>query len=198
MGGAPDGGARAERGSLAPGLTVARSRRTLPLGWRAESEYRAHWTAHKAEHPIRKLLKQPKTPPRELIESLEILADREPQRPDFIAAVKTVRFYITEHAGGSKWLPGYYNPLTERDSWQRLGQIARNHWLKFKAQGVTLQHAAARVAAETAFYYPRMRGNRAERDEQGCIIHDGGQGVPGSSWEAVVMRIVRAANAAKK
>ena len=129
---------------------MARIRRALPPGWRAESEYRAHWQAHKGEHPRRELLRQPKTPPRELIESLEILASREPQRPDLIKAVRIVAFYVTEHADGGKWLPGYYNPLLEKQAWQLLGQLARDYWVQFRTEGISLHHAAARVAAETA------------------------------------------------
>jgi hypothetical protein len=58
-----------------------------------------------------------------------------------------------------------------------------------------LQHAAARVAAETRFFYPRMLDDRAVRDERGHIILEGGPVVPGTSWEAVVTRIKRAAEA---
>jgi len=177
---------------------VARIRRALPPGWRAESEYRAHWQAHKGEHPRRELLRQPKTPPRELIESLEILASREPQRPDLIKAVRIVAFYVSEHADGGKWLPGYYNPLLEKQSWKLLGQLARDYWVQFKAKGISLHHAAARVAAETASHYPRMLDGRAVRDEWGNIISDGGPVVPGSSWEAVVACIERAAKGVSK
>jgi hypothetical protein len=109
---------------------MARIRRNSPPGWRTLAEYRAHWLAHEAEHPNRKLLRQPKSPPLELIESLEILAGREPQRDDLVQAVKLVRFYITEHADGGKWLPGYYNPLVEKETWQKLGELARDYWLR--------------------------------------------------------------------
>ena len=70
--------------------------------------------------------------------------------------------------------------------------------VQFKAKGISLHHAAARVAAETASHYPRMLDGRAVRDERGHIIHDGGRVVPGPSWEAVVTRIEREAEKLSK
>jgi len=43
-----------------------------------------------------------------------------------------------------------------------------------------------------------MLDGRAVRDEWGNIISDGGPVVPGSSWEAVVARIERAAKEVSK
>ena len=112
--------------------------------------------------------------------------------------MRIVAFYVTEHADGGKWLPGYYNPLLEKQAWQLLGQLARDYWVQFRTEGISLHHAAARVAGETASHYPRMLDGRAVRDEWGNIISDGGPVVPGSSWEAVVARIERAAKEVSK
>ena len=171
---------------------MARSRRALPPGWCTESQYKAHWEAHKPEHPqYKKMLKKPKPSPRVLLEAHEIIAGWEPQRPDLIEAAKTFRFYITEHSEEGEWRPAYEQ--VEKETWEWLGKYARDYSLQFKATGIKLQHAAARVAAETRVRYPRMRDGRTVRDERGHQIYDEARVVPGPSWKAVITRIERAA-----